>query len=422
LEHASEASALSISTFGWLDHDDGERRRMMEVVNLFREKGTLDELGVGSIRDTLAEHFFPGTSTIQTRARYFLFIPWIYSMLEHNRVPSRGAAIYARKLQWQLVQSLQAGGESSGGVIGIDAGENLNRLPSTIYWQGIMRWEIRSFEGSTDRYHASLDQYYRAERSARSSDSGELLDAAHRNWHGSLPSAPTGFLSQTTFALQHHEAEFLSERIRRASPDSLLAACLSSSITRRRIAHAPWELTGLGGLPSQLCADVESARLYSLTMEGAVLLYNLMLAELAVERAIHSDTRFVDRYRQELERWGDEMESAQSALQNWDRQAFWARLRAINPRLQSGAIRFSDTWLSLAIAAPGSVSTSNFARILIRERERLLKTTLARLYNPRALERWPGESGLGRLTFRWTNAKRILIDILDGLREPASSI
>ena len=33
---------------------------MMEVVNLFREKGTLDELGIGTIRDTFAERLFPG--------------------------------------------------------------------------------------------------------------------------------------------------------------------------------------------------------------------------------------------------------------------------------------------------------------------------------------------------------------------------
>jgi hypothetical protein len=57
------------STFGWLDYSDADRRRMLEVVGLFREKGTLDELGIGSIRDTFADLFCPGTSTIETRAR-----------------------------------------------------------------------------------------------------------------------------------------------------------------------------------------------------------------------------------------------------------------------------------------------------------------------------------------------------------------
>ena len=88
---------MTASSFGWLAHDDGERRRMMEVINLFREKGTLDELGIGTIRDTFADHFFPGTSTIQTRARYFLFIPWMYQQIEEERVPSSRAGRRARE-------------------------------------------------------------------------------------------------------------------------------------------------------------------------------------------------------------------------------------------------------------------------------------------------------------------------------------
>src|SRR5690349_3999540 len=107
------------STFAWLDHDDNARRRMLEVVDLFREKGTLDELGIGSIRDTFADRFFPGTSTIQTRIRYFLFIPWIYQQMEAARIPSDQAEAQARWLQNQLAESLKRGESSDQrGIIG----------------------------------------------------------------------------------------------------------------------------------------------------------------------------------------------------------------------------------------------------------------------------------------------------------------
>ena len=56
--------------------------------------------------------------------------------------------------------------------------------------------------------------------------------------------------------------------------------------------------------------------------------------------------------------------------------------------------------------------------MLITAREQRLKGPLARLHNPRALERWSGESGVGRLTYRWGNAQRILVDILNGLERP----
>ena len=65
------------SAFTWLDFAESDRQKAMQVIDLFREKGTVDELGFAPIRDAFADHLFPGTSTIQTRARYFLFVPWI---------------------------------------------------------------------------------------------------------------------------------------------------------------------------------------------------------------------------------------------------------------------------------------------------------------------------------------------------------
>jgi hypothetical protein len=63
-----------MSEFVWLDYSERERRKMLDIVDLFREHDTRDELGIGSVRDTFADLFFPGTSTIMTRARYFLLV------------------------------------------------------------------------------------------------------------------------------------------------------------------------------------------------------------------------------------------------------------------------------------------------------------------------------------------------------------
>lgn len=49
----------------------------MDVINLLSEQGAVDELGIGIVRDAFANYFFPGTSTIQTRAKYFLIVPYI---------------------------------------------------------------------------------------------------------------------------------------------------------------------------------------------------------------------------------------------------------------------------------------------------------------------------------------------------------
>jgi hypothetical protein len=57
-----------MSAFVWLDYSERERRKMLDVVDLFREHGTRDELGIGSVWDAFADLLYPGTSTIMTRA------------------------------------------------------------------------------------------------------------------------------------------------------------------------------------------------------------------------------------------------------------------------------------------------------------------------------------------------------------------
>lgn len=63
------------STIGWLDQSEEQQRKMREVIALFAEPGTVDELGIGVVRDAFSDLLFPGLSTVQTRIRYFLFVP-----------------------------------------------------------------------------------------------------------------------------------------------------------------------------------------------------------------------------------------------------------------------------------------------------------------------------------------------------------
>jgi len=47
---------------GMMNTHSGKSRK----VDLFREQSTVDELGIGTVRDALADGLFPGISTIQT--------------------------------------------------------------------------------------------------------------------------------------------------------------------------------------------------------------------------------------------------------------------------------------------------------------------------------------------------------------------
>lgn len=81
---AARAGTIGVwgSNLAWLDTSRDDRQRMRELVNMFSDKETLDELGIGQVSDALSDMLFPGTSTLHTRARYLLIIPWCYLRAE----------------------------------------------------------------------------------------------------------------------------------------------------------------------------------------------------------------------------------------------------------------------------------------------------------------------------------------------------
>lgn len=182
------------SAISWLDYSEDQRRHMREVIDLFREKGTLDELGLGSVRDAFGELLFPGLSTVQTRARYFFFIPWVYLRMEREKTPSSKAATRARYLQTQIIYALERGGANDGdGIIGWEARERLDRLPSYVYWSGLKTYGIRLFSGSIADYHRSLDGFHRRLRDQLVADGNEPYERIPANWDPELPTPPEGF-------------------------------------------------------------------------------------------------------------------------------------------------------------------------------------------------------------------------------------
>jgi hypothetical protein len=130
---------------GWIDFSKNERNKVLNVLNLLSEAGTLDELGISPIRDGYANLFFPGTSTIQTKAKYFLCIPYAFKDLEKSGEtnPNRMfKALYEKEKS--CGEHLYANSKDDG-VIGssvIARGSWVKRQPSDIYWAGIRRLGI----------------------------------------------------------------------------------------------------------------------------------------------------------------------------------------------------------------------------------------------------------------------------------------
>jgi len=397
------------SFFGWLDYSEQDQRRVRDAIDLFREKGTLDELGVGAVRDAFADMLFPGTSTIQTRARYFLLIPWIYRKLEDLRFPSSQIAQRARAEEINLIKQLAKAPDTTG-VIGIDARDRLRRLPSGIYWQGLRTWGIRLFGGSLQEYHRSLDGYQAAIRNIQRDDDGEPVHGAlPRNWHAGLPYRSRDFPWGATLDLTTVDAEYLRERIVTSCPGTLLAVLADREETHEPVAF-PWRHPQLGEFPDAIRRQIAHARNFSETMHGSALLYNLMLAEgLGRED-------WIEMYRRRLDVWSTLLANRGEQLARWDRAEFWSVVDTQGYGASARTRQFIDAWIDLALSVQPLVDDPS-ARALIHERERTVKRAQARLDNRRSLELWGGASGAAQLDFRWRNAQTHLRDIRSALRQ-----
>ena len=406
-----------MSSLTWLDSSEHERRSVLELVSALNEPGTLDELGIGTIRDTIADKLFPGMSTIQTRARYFLFIPWILQVVEDGS--PRGPQARARHLQNQLRDALVVAHDpNEPGVIGREAGRNLQRWPLDIYWWGVAEWGIRRHSESISSYFANLGRPSRWRLLGRALDEpvegrrDEAADSIPSNW-AAVPPPPDGFPGVASFALTPDEARFLRERVVLTHPDSLLAHILQTGQGADVYsAKYPWDHPTAHTAPASVREWLQDARLFSLVHQGAVLLYNLMLAK---ELDSGED---ISEFTAALASWSEEITSAGPDLASWDRSSMWKRLHGANPRLRPRTREFADRWYEMtSMQNGGSIGDSTEARKLIREREHALKRARARLTYAEARDRRKGFPTSERLEFRWTQVQRITSDIMSALEQ-----
>ena len=181
-----------MSSFSWVAFSDDERERTLDIIAQFQDRDTRDELGIGRIRDAFADMLFPGTSTIQTRARYFLFIPWMYQELERKRVPSSEVSDRVERYENRLIDALVQSGDTDG-VIGKQARSDLQCYPSDIYWRGLWIWNIRQFEGSRAKYDSALDDFYTLLERQQRTDTADTVGVPLANWDKALPDPPSSF-------------------------------------------------------------------------------------------------------------------------------------------------------------------------------------------------------------------------------------
>lgn len=400
---------MTPSVLAWLDYSQADQRRAREVVAMFSQRESRDELGLGGIRDALSDTLFPGTSVVLTRARYFLFVPWLFREGARRGHAGPRLASWVEGRERELIGALRAGGDHEG-LIGRVVGPGVQLLPSSIYWNSLRRFGILRHDGTMSQV-AGLRQIARS-----SEDTAELLERSDAVWTPSIPPAPDGFfdLRQCDFALTHDEGNWLAERIIDAAPDTLLQFLVLRGSRPSGDSRYAWDDPEARAATGPIAEALGEARRFALAMHGASLLYNLLLAERAEALGLDEHASLRDDFTDRLDEWCRESEA--SDLSDWYLDRLWTlaaeQARPVSVRTRS----FVSAWLELIRRGRTGPALANNreARDLVSNRELYQKSSQARLRNDRLMRQWGGASGTARLNFRWPFIRRLLEDIADG--------
>ena len=385
---------------GFIDFSKEERNRVLSTLKLLGDQSALDELGIGTVRDAYADILFPGISTLQTRAKYFVLIPYLFA--KGTQLAENGKLHSGREfLQWlhqtedHLVPVLLKNSPDESGIIGSVAYRQRRSVkikPSSIYWSGLRSFGIlRSDRLSMGAACTAAVQYAKRKHQAELKLDGESYDDASAMNTGDalfLPIHSTEDLDQElSIRLTKTEAEFLTDCISRSpwTRGSLLDFLIRNKMRCENFFDLPEQI-----LPDDLRRDYQLAAAFSRFIYGAHVRYNVIFSQ-------YSD----DAMEAEFYAW---------------RNAFLSQTFALDPILNR--VPCPPDFAGFCRSFLDSVNRGDFQAMdqLIIRREKQIKGDRAKLCKPEEFRYDPAHPiHAYTLDFRYGRASVIIQDILDGL-------
>ena len=286
---------------GWVDFSKADREKVLDVMNLLQEQGAVDEIGIGLIRDAFANYFFPGTSTVQTRAKYFLIVPYILQEAVSGKYGNQVNTIL-QKIDYEekncgllLYQKCIDKGINPVGV-GIIGARVLPkswvaRKPSNIYWNGIRTYHLFEQENMTIPDMVRLSVIMRAqgkpEKLGNRRDNAEEGEKDDKDAGRSesvrffdLPEMEAAdWRNNLEIGLTRSEAAFLRSKIERSVPDKLLAYILKNNIDLTKYDRFEALYADLqNDIPEEMASIMKLACDFNRLVYAARVRYNMILS------------------------------------------------------------------------------------------------------------------------------------------------
>jgi hypothetical protein len=402
------------ATISWLDASAEEQRKVREIVNLFSQSGTQDEMGGRRIVVALSDALFPGTSVLHSRARYLLFIPWFCQIAARRQYPDRSMDAREREMiDAFLADTTVDDADRLVGLIGRDAGPRVKQLPSTAYWSALEAWGILEWPG---RLPTTLERMRRV-AGPNPDTADEMTERSTAIWHHGVGQAPTGFPTAELhggFALTQGEASWLQERWLTTARGSMLAHLATARETLTE-GYAWNEDICLAAEPENV-ELLRQAERFALAINGAQLLYTLEVAKRYHESGFDRVEQTPDNYTGYIDDWRELVASRDSLFSGWDPNTFWNLLAERHTTVDPGAQLFFNTWFEVVRSGDTDIAANEALRASVRNRER--RKSQSRLTNTGLLGGWKG--GVPSLTtFRWPQVSQMVNDVTEGLTRDA---
>ena len=363
--------------------------------------GVRDEIGFLTIHQRYADHFFPGTSVLHTRARYAIFVPWLFEDLAGLSGPAATRAL--REHERELAGRLRDAGESQ--VIGGRVfPKPSSQPPSTVYWNALAVWGILR-QPTNGRTVSRTQAHRRLNRaSAIYDDDGHpILDFDPP--FVPLPDRPENWLDgHITLRLEAEEAAFLREILSRLRRSGAQEVSLLAKLVRTQIA-APsemWaeEVRSIAGTDRTVLARAQQAA--SLAGVGRAVYDALLERVLQTDDKRETSTRHRDHLAEFVKEHGDLATRLDLDALEGDVGAVPTRLRAV--------LTATKDWIASKSGDPSPL----FGTYMVAEARKGLRAKLAPTPNGRArrLEWSRDEHVLAEpLHYRWGQVRTLLNDL-----------
>lgn len=413
------------SGLGWIDFSAEDKGKVMKVIELLKAEGTVDELGIGIVRNSLSDALFNGITTIQSRAKYFFIVPRILQTYLSLKPKPKNGLEYLYKEETRIMNELTWGMDNpkEQGIIGYTVAlENKNiserrwkqveRKPSTIYWNGLRTYKIFNSQYSLANFLKAVERNelntenlkYVAGDGEKGDDNEKDL---HANYYFNLPPYSSTWDTDLRIELTETEASFLKHRIIDTQKERLIALILGKEDWMKQFIGATnfEEMTRLpfiNELPDVPRIIVYLAKDFWTIMFGAHIRFNILLQE------YNGNTVKKGEIETLWNTWWNDMENFD--WNGFDKDLMW-EITESHSKIKPITKRFINGWIDGVKNREDSIILDK----MVSEQEKYNKGNRAKLRdsNDEIYNKW---IGIDRMEFRFENVKQIIKDIANGLK------